>query len=99
MRKLAFATLAVAFTASTVHAGMIESACLKSSRKGVSRQLCGCIQQAADLTLDRSDQRMAAKFFRDPHQAQEVRQSSSRSHEAFWQRYKEFGSTAEAFCS
>ena len=41
---------------------------------------------------------MAAEFFDDPHRAQEIRQSDRRSHEAFWQRYKNFGQTAEIFC-
>jgi hypothetical protein len=42
---------------------------------------------------------MAAKFFSDPHRAQEVRQSSNIRHEEFWTRYKEFGATAAAACS
>lgn len=91
------AALAVAVTPAL--AGPIEKACLGSDRPGVSRGLCGCIQQAADLTLTPGDQRQAARFFRDPHQAQEVRQSDRRSDAAFWQRYKRFGETAAAFCS
>lgn len=98
MKKLVFAAVITAFTAPLAHAGNIERACLKSGRSSASRALCGCIQQAADLTLNRSDQKLAAKFFADPHRAQEIRQSDNRSHEAFWQRYKEFGATAEAFC-
>jgi hypothetical protein len=81
------------------HAGAIEQACMASSRAGASRALCGCIQHAADMTLTRADQRLAAKFFRDPQQAQDIRQSSSRSHEIFWEKYKNFGATAEAYCS
>ncbi|WP_102109620.1 hypothetical protein [Oceaniglobus roseus] len=79
-------------------AGMIERACLGSERKAANRALCGCIQQVADLTLDRRDQRMAARFFRDPDRAQVVRQSSSRRDEDFWKKYIQFGSTAEAYC-
>jgi len=80
-------------------AGPIESACLRSDRDAASRQLCGCIQNVADATLTGSDQRLAASFFKDPHRAQEIRQSDSRSHAAFWERYKAFGETAEAYCA
>ena len=80
-------------------AGTIERACMSSGRPAASAQLCTCIQQAADLTLSNSDQRRAAKFFRDPHEAQEVRQSDRARDEAFWLRYRSFGETAEAFCS
>ncbi|WP_372604258.1 hypothetical protein [Actibacterium sp.] len=98
MNKLVIAAAILVAGASGAFAGVIESACLHTDRKAVSRQLCGCIQEAADLTLDRSDQKIAASFFKDPHKAQETRQSNRRSDEAFWQRYQQFGSTAEAFC-
>ena len=89
----AFATLAPA-----AQAGVIERACLKSDRPAVTRLLCNCIQSVADSTLTRSDQRLAAKFFKDPHKAQEVRQSDNPSHEIFWQKYKKFGASAETVC-
>ncbi|WP_241524019.1 hypothetical protein [Oceaniglobus indicus] len=95
----AVALCAASFAPTTVSAGTIERACLKSDRRAATRSTCGCIQQVADLTLDRRDQRMAARFFRDPHRAQEVRQSSRSNDEQFWRRYKQFGSTAEAYCS
>ncbi len=98
MKNLTLAALAVAFSATASGAGVIERACLTSGREAASRALCGCIQDAANLTLDGGDQRVAAKFFRDPHRAQEVRQSDSGRNRAFWQRYKKFGSTAEQFC-
>nr|WP_245913012.1 hypothetical protein [Litoreibacter ponti] len=79
-------------------AGPIERACLKADRKAASRPLCNCVQQVADLTLDGSDQRLAATFFKDPHRAQEIRQSDRISHEAFWKRYKQFGANAESYC-
>ncbi|MEL7027398.1 MAG: hypothetical protein AAGO57_09260 [Pseudomonadota bacterium] len=84
--------------AAPVLAGDIERACLGAERSSASRTLCGCIQDAADLTLSTQDQRRAAAFFRDPHQAQVVRQSDRRSDERFWDRYKQFGETAESFC-
>lgn len=80
-------------------AGPIETACRQSGRSGANGELCACIQGAADMTLSPRDQNRAAKFFANPHEAQEVRQSSRRSDEAFWQRYRAFGDTAEAFCT
>ena len=85
--------------ATTASAGIVERACMKSDRKGASRSLCGCIQQAADLTLTRSDQRMAAKFFKDPQKAQDIRTSKSTRNNDFWSKYKNFGATAAAYCS
>lgn len=98
MTRLAVFAAAALAAATPVSAGTIERACLGSDRPGTSRSLCNCIQDAADLTLSTRDQRLAATFFRDPHRAQEVRTSDRRSDEAFWDRYRSFGSTAEAFC-
>jgi hypothetical protein len=85
-----FSTVAVA--------GPIEKACMASDRGG-NRSLCGCIQQAADLTLSGGDQRRAAKFFKDPDEAHATWVSQSSSDDAFWERYKSFGQTAEAYCA
>ncbi|MFV0358456.1 hypothetical protein [Tropicimonas sp.] len=76
----------------------IERACMKSNRRAVSKPLCNCIQRVADQMLTRSDQRMAAQFFRDPQKAQDIRQSDRNTHEAFWKRYKDFGTTAGNVC-
>ncbi|APX90263.1 hypothetical protein BV394_11450 [Brevirhabdus pacifica] len=80
-------------------AGPIERACLSGGRKSANRALCGCIQRVADSTLSWSEQRRAAKFFSDPHKAQETRQSSNRKDEQFWRTYKSFGRTAESYCT
>lgn len=80
-------------------AGAIERACNRSDRKAASRSLCGCIQNVADKVLSNSDQRLAAKFFKDPQRAQDVRQSDKSNLEVFWKRYKAFGATAEQSCS
>lgn len=80
-------------------AGSIEKACLSSDRNAATREMCACIQEAADVTLNTADQRRAAKFFANPDKAQEVRQSDQRSDEAFWDRYKSFGEMAEAWCA
>lgn len=80
-------------------AGVIERACLSSERGGGNRALCGCIQQAADRTLNGRDQRTAARFFSEPDRAQQVRQSDRRSDREFWERYRAFGYFAEASCA
>lgn len=95
---LAFAATLTPLLASYAAAGPISRACLTSGRKAANSSLCGCIQAVADVALSRRDQRQAAKFFRDPHRAQEIRQSDRASDEAFWLRYKAFGSQAETSC-
>jgi hypothetical protein len=94
----AIIALFISLLAGPAFANQIERACLKSERGYGQRGLCGCIQDAANLTLNARDQKLAATFFADPHRAQVVRQSDRRNHEDFWQRYKNFGMTAETFC-
>lgn len=84
-------------TASVATAGPIERACLGSDNG--NRALCGCIQQVADMTLQGSDQRRAASFFNNPEKAHATWVSQSAADDAFWDRYKNFGSTAEATCA
>ncbi len=101
MKSLGGAALAAAVfvcMGTPVLAGPIDSACLRSDRGAGQRALCGCIQQVADMTLGRSDQRRAAKFFKDPDLAHATWISQKPSDDAFWDRYKEFGSLAEAYC-
>lgn len=102
MRRMLILAVAATISSQSIpapaEAGMIDRACLTSGRKAANRALCKCIQFVADQSLTRSDQRLAATFFRDPHKAQEIRQSDQGSHEEFWQRYKSFGAKAEAFC-
>jgi hypothetical protein len=97
MLAVALAAVFPAISAAAL-AGPIEKACMASDRGG-NRSLCGCIQQAADLTLSGGDQRRAAKFFKDPEAAHATWVSQSSSDDAFWDRYKSFGQTAEAYCS
>lgn len=79
--------------------GQISNACMASGRKAANPRLCGCIQAVANSSLrGGGDQSMAASFFKDPHQAQVIRQSDNPRHEDFWQRYKAFTSRAEATC-
>jgi hypothetical protein len=101
MRAVILATALAGMTLAVpaaVAAGPIERACLSSERASGNRALCGCIQQAANRTLTARDQRAAARFFRDPDRAQQVRMSRRESDRAFWQRYENFGSFAEVSC-
>ena len=98
INRLMIAAAAVVLTTPLAVAGPIDSACVRSDRSA-SRQLCGCIHQVADMTLSRADQRRAAKFFADADEAQQVRMSKSDSDNAFWARYKNFATTAEAYCA
>lgn len=84
--------------AGSAMAGPIDSACMKAGRAS-SPGVCGCIQKVADMTLSNRDQRRAASFFHDPDRAQEVRMSDRKSDSDFWDRYTNFASTAEGFCS
>lgn len=98
MRALFLATLLLSLPV-VASAGVIERACLSSDRAFGNRPLCSCIQQAADRTLTARDQRQAARLFRDPDRAQQVRMSTRRSDEAFWTRYQSFGAFAEVVCA
>lgn len=78
--------------------GEVGKACISADRSAASNQLCSCVQQAANQTLNGSDQIRAATFFGDPQLAQDTRQSDNRSLEAFWDRYKVFADTARRQC-
>ncbi len=93
------AVMLTGLTPTISFAGPISSACLSSDRAAASRALCSCLQQAADITLSKRDQRKAAKMFSKPDLAQEVRMSSSRRDEEFWSKYVAFGDMATANCS
>ena len=95
---LLLATVTLPATPQLAEAGVLKRACLKSDRQAASRRMCSCMQQVADQQLRRSDQRLAASFFEDPHKAQEIRQSDSLSNELFWRRYKEFSAVFAASC-
>ena len=99
MRAIFLAAAALIIWAGTSHAQSIENACLRSDRAAKSRALCGCIQQAANLTLNAQDQKLAAGFYSDPDKAQEVRQSDRFAHSRFWERYKDYAEMAKTFCS
>lgn len=95
----AVAAISLPLFATSAAAGPIQSACMRSDRDAANRSLCACIQQVADMTLVGSDQRRAAKFFSDPDKANETWLSQRASDDAFWERYKTFGQTAENYCA
>lgn len=100
MKRILLTAAAVMALASPAPAGgPIERACKKLDRKAATSSTCRCVQKIANSQLSRKDQRKAAKFFKDPHKAQELRQSSNSASEAFWLRYKEFGNLAARHCS
>jgi hypothetical protein len=99
MRAMIMAAVLMAASAGVAQAQSIERACLRSDRDASGQALCGCIQQAADLTLNARDQKMASSFYRSPQKAQDIRQSNRPAHVRFWQRYKDFLEAAQAFCS
>lgn len=79
-------------------ARQIERACRQSDRSAATPQLCACIQRVADQVLTGPDQRLVARFFRDPEHAEDIRRSDSNAHERFWERYRAFGTTATRVC-
>jgi hypothetical protein len=79
-------------------AGPIENACNRSDRQAANRSLCRCIDNVAQQTLTRSEQRRAARFFANPDEAQSVRMSRTPADNEFWARYRAFGAAAEQFC-
>lgn len=98
MKKVVVTAAFAVFCSGAAFAGTIERACLGSGQSAANPALCGCIQAIADRTLSASDQRMAARFFKDPHMAQVIRQSDRASDEVFWKKYKVFGATAGQHC-
>ncbi|MDO5613213.1 MAG: hypothetical protein Q4G14_08230 [Paracoccus sp. (in: a-proteobacteria)] len=98
LNRFIIAAAAVVLTTPLAMAGPIDSACVRSDRARGNAPLCGCIQQVANQTLSRADQRRAAQFFREPHKAQEVRMSKRDADNAFWARYRSFASSAEMYC-
>ncbi|MDU8942880.1 hypothetical protein [Ovoidimarina sediminis] len=89
---------ALACVALPLQADTIRNACLTAPKAG-DVNICTCIQAAADRTLSKQDQKLAASFFRDPDRSEEIRRSDTRRHDTFWERYQAFGRMAEAFCS
>ena len=78
--------------------GPMQQACMASDRKARNKALCGCIQAVANGELTAGDRRIAARFWKDPQRAQDMRQSDNPRHEDFWRRYSAYGQTVERTC-
>ena len=88
----------VTFSAGAVQAGTIERACLRADRSAATKSLCSCIEDVAKPMFSRSEMRRIAKFFKEPHLTQELRQSDRRSDERFWDQYKAWGAAVRGQC-
>lgn len=84
--------------ASMAEAGPLQRACMSSDRKAKSRGMCRCLDKVAKGRLSSGEQRLAATFFKDPHKAQEIRQSDNRMHEKFWKKYKVYSGAVSRRC-
>ncbi len=87
-----------AMPAAPVSAGVIERACRQSDRSAATPELCRCIQKVANRSLSFRERRKVAKWIKEPHMAQEVRQSDRRRDEILWERYKAFGERVQEVC-
>lgn len=92
------ATLQLVAGATTAQ-GPIGAACNTYNRKTANAQRCGCIQAAADLTLSKSDQQKATRFFAEPELLQAIKLSDTPKNERFWYTWARFAETAEQMCS
>ncbi len=102
MKKFLLAALcaaSVTAVANGADAAKIKQACLASDRSAATRDRCSCIQRVANQALTRSDQNTVAKWFTDPHQAQQLKMSQTARDDALWDRYQNFGQMAQAICS
>ena len=79
--------------------GPIASACRSAGRKQATRTRCGCVQAVADRSLNASEQRRGAAFFKDPHSAQVTRQSDNPANERFWKKWKAYSADAARLCT
>ncbi len=98
---LIIALCATSFTAvapQSADAAQIKRACMASDREAATRQRCSCIQKVANDALSRSDRKVVAKWFTDPHQAQVLKMSTTARDDALWDRYQAFGKLAQAVC-
>lgn len=99
MRGAAFIVICAALASCSPRvSGEIATACMEGGRSAANAALCSCVQQAANQTLNGSDQATAATFFEDPQKAQDMKASRTSRADAFWDRYQNFTSTARAMC-
>ena len=95
----AFALSLALFAPVAAAAGPIERACNRSDRPTANRALGRCVDSVARDMLTRSEQRRAARMFRNPDETQRIRMSRNDNDREFWRRYREWGTSAEARCA
>lgn len=78
--------------------GPIGAACLANGRASSTPGRCGCVQAAADLTLNASQQKRSVAYFNDPEELEELKRSQDARDERFWDLWMNFSDTAEAIC-
>ena len=98
MTKYVMSVFVALFVPHVLSAEVVKNACLSVERKRADLDTCKFIQVAADATLTVSDQKLAASIILNPEKSQEIRSSSRRSMEQFWERYVNFGELAETYC-
>mgnify|MGYP001774605224 CR=1 FL=1 len=59
----------------------------------------GTLAHALRLHSGGGEQRRAVGFYRDPHEAQEVRTSQRPADQRFWETYKAYADRAERVCT
>ena len=79
--------------------GPIGTACLIHKRPGATPARCGCVQAAANNTLNQAQQQRSVLFFSEPGRLQDIRQSDAPANERLWEAWKRFAETAEALCA
>ncbi|KIN70547.1 hypothetical protein Z945_3602 [Sulfitobacter noctilucae] len=81
--------------------GPIQKACQALDRRAATQSRCGCVQAVANQELSAAQQRRGAKYFRDPHALQQVRQNqdNNASNREFWAAWKAYGQTASRVCA
>lgn len=98
MRAILALAGSLTFVAGLAGAGPASNGSVTAGR-GVERSLCACIQTAADMTLDSSDQKLAARLITGPGKAEEIRISERSRDKALWSRHQDFASAAGALCA
>jgi hypothetical protein len=78
--------------------GPVGTACLIHNRGTADAQKCGCIQAAANLTLNQAEQQRATRFFAEPEVLQRIKLSDTAEAERFWASWASFAETAERLC-
>lgn len=78
--------------------GDISRACLAADRDRATPTLCACVQRVANAELSSRDRARVATFFANPEIANDTKISDTRANDAFWDRYRDYISSARRQC-